>query len=246
MAMWNGMGGELQRLERLILSVRAKFSSKSADPFQHLGFLTPVDESGRCVPPLSAEPTLQERLEAFDHKFLALTLLMKLRPPGPVPNFPTPGCEGRDWYRGLAKHYRLLRTQFAHLKQEVLLHHWTLFVAVFADICDHAIAAKYGPLLALAADRVRNALPDQDPVRLEAFEEKRVAAYKKIHHMRRVVPDANSLSVSHLRRRLARLFEVTLQRWDRGHGLEVPQVRDCLAALAYKEEGLFLEVELPS
>jgi hypothetical protein len=216
---------EIDAIEKKIKELRAVFGPSRQDPFTFLGFGEPMDPvTGSCVPPLKDALDMGAAIRGLEAKFLAVTLVFRFKQ------------EADDaWYRGLTKRFRLVRAMFLCLQQDVLQHHWTLFTAVCSDIKDHALGPSYMPHLAVAADRVRAALPEQDADKQADLEQRRVQAYKKIHPMRRVVPDANSLSSGQLRRRLGRLFEMTLQRWDRCHGLDIPAVYKTLAALAYRD-----------
>jgi hypothetical protein len=215
---------EIEAFEKCVGNLRAVFGDRK-DPFTFLGFGEPMDPvTGSCVPPLRDAINLSARMATLEANFLSTTLLFKFQ-----------RAEDDAWYRGLAKRFRLLRAMFLCLQQDVLQHHWLLFTAVLSDIQEHSLVDAHGTHLAIAADRARAAMPEQDPDRQFRLEQARVDAYKAIHPMRRIVPDANSLSEWKLRRRLARLFEMTLQRWDRCHGLDIPSVHGTLTALAYRD-----------
>lgn len=222
---------KLMRLHGRVVELRKVYAQRAPDPFRQLG-LVPLDRCGGKFAPEEGQVVLvQEELCDMEKAFLAASLILRLK-----------GTEENMWLRGLRKLFHQTRAMVEALKQDILLHHWTLLMAVRADLVKHALLRRLDPWLTETMLLIRDALPEQNAAEFAALATKRALAYAQLPVMQRVVPDAASLSAHQLRLRLARLFEVTVQRWDRCHGLAVPQVWARLAAFAYGQRDLFLDL----
>jgi hypothetical protein len=208
-------------------------------PYPQLGWrgLAPVLEN-------DARP-IQQRMDDMEKTVGQVTCYVKLL--ASTRGIRIGKLDGRTWLKGFHEKYRKTQARFRRLIEDAVYQTMTLFIAIGLDAQQHAtLAPKMEKALTAAMGIVKRALPRSENPELQsafcfAFAEHRIKEYLSLSPMERLVPDAASLSERALVQRFARLFELNLQRWDRCHGLRLPQVRRILEVFAYEMEDKFAQ-----
>lgn len=211
--------------------------------FQALGTefmgMGPLDKQGNILPPLKPGTRLiQQRLWDLQESISAVKCYIKVRPKSALANLPVEGLQGDAWLKSLLHQFRELRHLFRGLQEDVIVHTMTMVIYAGLDASRNvAFSQHYGNLFVAALQALWYGLltwPD-DP-RAEGFRLKcclRFKYYAKLDPMKRLIPDAGSLSEALLVDKIAALFRINLQRWDRTHNLNLPGTRRVLEVFAY-------------
>jgi len=212
--------------------------------YHMLGF-TPIDKSGSPVPAPPTSRLIQKRMDDMEKTVLHVSCYVKLH--AQTAGIPDVDFDGRVWLKDFLKQWRKVQRMFRGLVEDVVYQMITLFVGVGLDAAQHAsFYTKYQKTITGAMEAIKCALPPSDKPHVQSefcayFIQRRFRQYIELPPMQRLVPDASSLSERVLVQRFAQLFEINLKRWDRCHGVRLPQVRRILEVFAYDMERKYNE-----
>jgi len=215
--------------------------------FEFMGWL-PIDEQGNLVPPLDhhqPEDQIQWRVDDMTRRVASLTCYIGLHKEETQENIPEVGLTGRAWLKEFLVDFRRVRHEYTNLCMDTIYHTMVLVFIVGVDTANNtAFNTLYGKTFSVAMVILRDALPPTDDMEARAefckyLMRVRVKEYKTLDYMQRLLPGAASLSVASLVQHVAELFRLNLLRWDRTHGLALPQVRRVLETLAFEMEPMF-------
>jgi hypothetical protein len=210
-----------------------------ANHFVYMSF-APMTSSGQLVPPVPVS-LIQERFNALEEYIVPIQCYIKLRGRNAVDDIPSEGENGLEWLREFQKVFNGVKKQFARLRQDVIVWHLTLLLACGKDVRSNKVFYKrFGKLLSASVTIVFQELaaPGTEEFWWNCVKE-RMAKYETLRPMERLIPDAGSLSEEKLVSRVADLFFINLQRWDRIHGMDIPTTYSIMRYFAFEFETKF-------